>query len=65
MKRFRERFDPKKKPHVGARVCPSDFGDAPHMNEKVPVLPDTSYPGRSTGNFASVQFGTGEGEQAF
>jgi hypothetical protein len=65
MKRFLERFDLKKKPHVGARVCPSDFGDTSYINKKVPVLPDTSYLGRSIGNFDSMQFGTREGEQAF
>jgi hypothetical protein len=64
MKRFRERFDRKKTPHVKAKMCPSDFGDAPHMNETAPVLPDTSFPGYSTGNFDSVQFETGKGEQA-
>jgi hypothetical protein len=64
MKRFRERFGRKKKLHVEARMCPSDLGDALHMNDTAPVLPDTLFPGRSVGDFDSVQFETGEVEQA-
>jgi hypothetical protein len=64
MKRFRERFGRKKRLHVDARMCPSDFGDALYMNDTAHVLPDTLFPGRSAEDFDSVQFETGEVEQA-
>lgn len=43
---------------------PSDFGHALDINNTAPVLPDTLFPGRNTEDFDSVQFETGEDEQA-